>query len=323
MNTDQLDRLKVNEVFNESINRPFLFVYPQTILLELATFLAIGPEIYVDGLVVVTELKKDGKKIQTPIGRIGGRNVLSSILDGDFNHLEDFFLHMTASQIMVEMTDSDWVELKSPLSKVIDIFKRTRFAFVPIVGTSGEDNNNKPTTVGSLTIRDFLPLIVNKKICVDLDDNNKVAIDQISSPLIFVNKNTTIRNAISIMMNKGIRNIGVENRNHDCMHGTNEGNGKVKRSKSLSIVNDRKIMEFLLSRKMRKIVNMSLGAVSDLDIVQIQEVRNDITVKEAAQYLMNVRNPALGRKRFHHHSMGSCYENYWKIKLMRDSTFSW
>ena len=57
---------------------------------------------------------------------------------------------MTASQTMVEMTESDWVELKSPLSKVIDIFKRTRFAFVPIVGTAGEDNNNKPTTVGLL-----------------------------------------------------------------------------------------------------------------------------------------------------------------------------
>jgi hypothetical protein len=91
MNNDQLDRLKVNEVFNESINRPFLFVYPDTILLEPTTFLAIGPEIYVDGLVVVAELKKDGKKIQTPIGSIGGRDVLSSILGGDYNHLEDFF----------------------------------------------------------------------------------------------------------------------------------------------------------------------------------------------------------------------------------------
>jgi predicted transcriptional regulator len=294
MNNDQLDRLKVNEVFNESINRPFLFVYPDSILLEPATFLAIGPEIYVDGLVVVAELKKDGKKIQTPIGSIGGRDVLSSILGGDYNHLEDFFLHMTASQIMVEMTESDWVELKSQLSKVIDIFKRTRFAFVPIVGTAGEDNNNKPTTVGALTIRDFLPLIVNKKICVDLDENNnEVAIDQFSSPLIFVNKNTTIRNAIMVMMNKGIRNIGIEDRNHDCIAGTNEGNRKVKRPKLPCIVNDRKIMEFLLSHKMRKMVKMSLGTISDLDTIQIQEVRNDITVREAAQYLTNVKNHCL------------------------------
>jgi hypothetical protein len=50
--TDQLARLKVKEVFNDSAKRPFLFVYPDTKLLEVT---AIGPEIYVDGVVVVTE----------------------------------------------------------------------------------------------------------------------------------------------------------------------------------------------------------------------------------------------------------------------------
>jgi hypothetical protein len=102
---DQLDILKVNEVFHDLIKRPFLFVYPHTKLLEVATFLAIGPQIYVDGLVVVVELYKDGKKIQTPIGRIGGRDVLSSILDCAFNYQEEFFLH--ASQIMVDITESE------------------------------------------------------------------------------------------------------------------------------------------------------------------------------------------------------------------------
>jgi hypothetical protein len=53
--TDQLARLKVKEVFNDSAKRPFLFVYPDTKLLEVTAFLAIGPEIYVDGVVVVTE----------------------------------------------------------------------------------------------------------------------------------------------------------------------------------------------------------------------------------------------------------------------------
>jgi hypothetical protein len=60
--TDRLARLKVKKVFNDSANRPFLFVYPDTKLLEVITFLAIGPEIYVDGVVVVTEGNLNGKK---------------------------------------------------------------------------------------------------------------------------------------------------------------------------------------------------------------------------------------------------------------------
>jgi hypothetical protein len=61
--TDRLARLKVKKVFNDSANRLFLFVYPDTKLLEVITFLAIGPEIYVDGVVVVTEGNLNGKKI--------------------------------------------------------------------------------------------------------------------------------------------------------------------------------------------------------------------------------------------------------------------
>jgi len=60
--TNQLAKLKVKEVFNDSTKRPFLFVYPDKKLLEITTFLAIGPEIYVDGVVVVTEESRNGKK---------------------------------------------------------------------------------------------------------------------------------------------------------------------------------------------------------------------------------------------------------------------
>ena len=142
--TDQLARLKVKEVFNDSAKRPILFVYPDTKLLEVTTFLAIGPEIYVDGVVVVTEESHNGEKIQTPVGMIGGKNVLRSMLDGMFDRKEDFFGDVTASQIMAQMTQNDWVELESPLSKVIDVFGRTRFGFVPVISTIREHNNNKP-----------------------------------------------------------------------------------------------------------------------------------------------------------------------------------
>ena len=141
--TQQLARLKVKEVFNDSTKRPFLYVYPDTKLLEVTTFLAIGPEIYVDGVVVVTEESHDGEKIQTPVGMIGGKHVLRSMLNSTLDQKEDFFGDVTASQIMVEMTQSDWVELESPLSKVIDVFGRTKFAFVPVISTIKEHDTNK------------------------------------------------------------------------------------------------------------------------------------------------------------------------------------
>ena len=52
----------MKEVFQDSAKRPLLFVYPDTSLSEVITFLAIGPEIYVDGVVVITEEKYEWKK---------------------------------------------------------------------------------------------------------------------------------------------------------------------------------------------------------------------------------------------------------------------
>lgn len=291
--TDQLARLKVKEVFHDSAERPFLFVYPDTKLLEVITFLAIGPEIYVDGVVVVTEENHSGKKIQTPVGRIGGKSVLRSMLESTFDRKENFFGDVTASQIMVEITQSDWVELESPLSEVIDIFRRTRFAFVPVISTTKEYNTDKPIIIGTLTIRDFLPLIVNKKIHFNHDEIEGI-INQISSPIVSVNEDSSIRDAISIMVNKGIRNIGIRNCDQDYGKEHKEkGNVREKSSEIFCIVNDRKIMEFLISHKRREKPNPVFGSVSDLDIIQTRATRNNITIMEAAQYLMDIKNQFL------------------------------
>ena len=291
--TDQLARLKVKEVFQDSAKRPLLFVYPDTKLLEVITFLAIGPEIYVDGVVVITEENLNGKKIQTPVGRIGGKNVLRNMLESASDWEEDFFGDVTASQIMVEVTQNDWVELESPLSKVIDIFGRTRFAFVPVVSTTKEYNSNKPIIIGTLTIRDFLPLIINKKIHFNHDEIKGI-INQISSPIVSVNEDSSIRDAISIMVNKGIRNIGIRNCNQDYGKEHKEKvNVKEKSSEILCIVNDRKIMEFLLSHKRREKSNPIFGSVSDLDIIQMHATKSNITMMEAAQYLMDIKNQFL------------------------------
>lgn len=290
--TNQLAQLKVKEVFSDSAKRPFLFVYPETKLLEITTFLSIGPEIYVDGVIVVTEESRNGKKIQTPVGMIGGRNVLRYMLESTFDPKEEFFSAVTASQIMVGITQSDLAELESSLSKVIDIFRRTRFAIVPVMNILKEDNASKPVIIGTLTIRDFLPLIVNKKIQFNHGGNEGI-INQISSPIVSVSSDTSIKDAISIMVNKGIRNIGIRNGNqkHENEY-EREGNTK-KSSKIAYIINDRKIMEFLLSHNRRAKSNPIFNSVSDLGTLQVPTMRSNITMLEAAQYLMDIKNQFL------------------------------
>ena len=285
----------MKEVFNDSTKRPFLYVYPDTKLLEVTTLLAIGPEIYVDGVVVVTEESHDGKKIQTPVGMIGGKHVLRSMLNSTLDRKEDFFGDVTASQIMVEMTQSDWVELESPLSRVIDVFGKTKFAFVPVISTIKEHDTNKAAIIGTITIRDFLPLIISKKIHFNHDEN-KGTISQISSPMVAVNRDSSIKDAISIMVNKGIRNIGIRN----CHQGYGYGNVHEKKGivekkdpKIPCIVNDRKIMEFLLSHNRRAKSNPIFGLVSDLDTIQTHATKSNITIMGAAQYLMDIKNQFL------------------------------
>jgi len=61
--------------------RPFLFVESNTRMLQIATLFAIGPQIYVDGLVVVSDNVK-GQRTR-PIGRISSKHIISNILEQD------------------------------------------------------------------------------------------------------------------------------------------------------------------------------------------------------------------------------------------------
>jgi CBS domain-containing protein len=67
-------------------------------------------------------------------------------------------------------------------------------------------------------------------------------IKDLCSRLISVDKNSSIRNAIDIMIKQGIRNIGIrEDGNNDDISNSN------KNKQLLRIINDRKILEFLKS----------------------------------------------------------------------------
>ena len=185
------------------------------------------------------------------------------------------------------------MQLESPLSKVISIFWRTRFAFVPIISTTKEYNTGKPIIIGTLSIRDFLPLIVSKKIHISSGEK-EVSISQISSPVESVNDDSTIKDAVTIMVKKGIRNIGIRSRDQNHEKKFNE-NGKVKDmdSRLLYIVNDRKIMEFLLGHRKREEFDPIFSSINKLDIIRTHATRRDITIIEAAQHLMGIKNQFL------------------------------
>lgn len=230
--------------------RPYLSVLPNTTLMQIAPFMAIGPQIYVDGLVVL-----EGEK---PIGKIGSKQILLTIINSKYPD----WLKKTASQIMDSTEIS--LEMNSPLSTAIDIFNQTSIGFIPITKSG--------LIVASLSIRDLLPVIMTSTFHVTLKE--------MASPLVVSSKNTNLKVALDVMFQKKIRNIIV---------GSDNG---------YSIINDRKILEFLFSENGRKIINTSsLGIqgieIDSLDKLPANRVNDNTTVSKAAELLMDINTPCL------------------------------
>ena len=159
----------------------------------------------------------------------------------------------------------------------------------------GEIDGSSLVVTASLAIRDILPLIAKA--------NLSIPIKKISSPLVSIDGNTSITNALSYMIRTGIRNIGINENGsiHDDASGDSvsviESRGK---SKLLRIINDRKILEFLFSHNGResstKEWDTGLGdinIINHLDKVSITQVKSNTTVSKAAELLMDIHNPCL------------------------------
>lgn len=256
----------VVNVFPQIFKRPFIPVVLDTPLYQFSVFLAIGPEIYVDGLVV---LEKNNQQV---VGRLGCKNILSHLLNTSYSEWRS----TTADQIMERSYKEEIIDINSPVSRVIELFKKTKFAFTPIT----KDRN----VVAILTIRDFLPIVMNK------NNAETTPISHISSKLTSIDKNTDVLKAIDIMLKKGIRNIGMtKNRN--------------KPSEVIGVINDRKILEFLLSYTGRQIMKdleqktishiKLIRLTENLDIYPMREVPQDISIKVAAKLLTEMERPFL------------------------------
>ena len=142
-------------------------------MLHAATFLAIGPQIYADGLVVL-----DAGKL---VGRIGGMYLAKHILEKKERWLDARAGEVT--ETLEKPLDAD-----SPLKDALLIFSETKFAFMP-VAVDGK-------VVASLSIRDLLGVA---------DRTRKAA--QLASPLTTVEENMSVSEALWFMVNRGVRNL--------------------------------------------------------------------------------------------------------------------
>jgi CBS domain-containing protein len=260
----------VVDVFPQIVKRPFIPIVLDTPLYQFSVFLAIGPEIYVDGLVV---LEKTNQQV---VGKLGCKNILSHLLNTSYSEWRS----TTADQIMERSykEEDEMININSPVSKVIELFKKTKFAFTPIITKEGN-------VVAILTIRDFLSIVKDK------DNAETTPISQISSKLTSIDKNTDVLKTIDIMLKKGIRNIGItKNKNKSS-------------AEVIGVINDRKILEFLLSYTGRQIMKdleqktishiRLIKLTENLDIYPMREVPQDISIKVAAKLLTEMERPFL------------------------------
>ena len=320
--------VKVN--FSNILSRPFLSVYPNTKLFELIPFLAIGPDIYADGLLVTSKNiiqddndnfnnKKDklSKKSRVELsdefikGRISSKHLLLIIIDLLSERKSVLSLYnLTAAEIMDVLNEEHMIEPDSTLSKVLGIFRKTGFAFLPIVKKTNYNNLNAYKMLSYLSVRDFLPFFLKKKKeqrNIDIDNSClkqilDMPVKEVSSILISVQGTSLLLDVINIMLSKKIRNIGILNNN----------------SKLIGIMNDRNILELIVKSKDKFTttthdnnhldIHSKLNAqvrefkectLEDLEVLnyfklpRMFEIKEDISIGKAANHLKSLKHSYL------------------------------
>ncbi|MEP0824269.1 MAG: CBS domain-containing protein [Nitrososphaera sp.] len=234
--------------------RPLLSASPSDPLLQVATFLAIGPQIYVDGVVVLDNQK-------AVVGTIGGRQIIEHILYHPRDWMQD-----TTSMVMNRAGHA--VQADYPLRVALDVFDKTGFGFVPITV--------KQSVATSLSVRDVLRVVVASKL--------ETPIERLSSPLVAVkNDNASIGEALEMMLEQDIRNVIVKDNN----------------SANIAVLNDRKILEYLVSYGGREaIVSKGLDGLFEtqiniLELAPARSVDRDAPAGLAAELLLHLDTPCL------------------------------
>ncbi|MGD1834624.1 MAG: CBS domain-containing protein [Nitrososphaeraceae archaeon] len=325
MTSDKFQRddfASIRVLFPDIIQRPFLSVYPDTNLFQIATFYAIGPEIYVDGLFVFNRIKTRKKMEKKPyqidkdtgelLGRIGGKHIMINIINPELSEPVTYFPEclnrITANDIMEKITENEIIGINSNFMDVIEIFRKTKFAFIPLIETIKNNDIIYNKVLAFITVRDFLKFFSEiKKInnnfnssinnLIDLEEIKNSPVKEISSELISLQVDDYISDATSLMLRKGVRNLGVRD----------------KRSNIIGLINDRNILQLLLSPKLRKSASINQMNINkdqerkkgnekiitkfkienNLQINPGLEIKEDTLIKNAAKLLSDRKNPYL------------------------------
>ena len=126
-------------------------------------------------------------------------------------------------------------------------------------------------------------------------------VKEIASRLISLNGETSVREALDSMLDKSIRNIGIKRElPYQVDSGTiGKGDERKKDAKSYRIINDRNILEFLLSHNGREVLYrkgiIRLADISFIDKLDttLTTVNSNTAISDAAELLMDVHNPFL------------------------------
>jgi CBS domain-containing protein len=198
----EMKEVTIRAAAPQIFRRPLIYVGPNDAMIHAATFLAIGPQIYVDGLVVL-----DSGRL---VGRIGGWQLASHMLEK-----KEKWLDGQAGDIMEPLEKA--LDADAPLKDALSIFSETHFAFMPI--SSGAN------VVASLSIRDLLAIV---------DKERKAG--QQASALTTVSEQMSVADALKFMVEKGVRNLVA------------------LRNDGPYVINDRRVLEFLLGHEARQLV---------------------------------------------------------------------
>lgn len=123
--------------------------------------------------------------------------------------------------------------------------------------------------------------------------NLSIPVKEFASQLLSVNGKSSIRNALDIILNKSIRNIGISGEFPYRI------DSLTKEANVCYIINDRKILEFLLSQNGREVYRKGIARLEDINVIEnldttpLTAVKFDTSVSSAAELLMDVHNPFL------------------------------
>lgn len=223
-------------------------ISPDDSLVHAATFLATGPQIYADGLIVL-----DGKKL---VGRIGAHAFAARIL-----YAREKWLEGKASSITE--TISRPLQETDPVGEALEIFAKTRFAFMP-VASGGQ-------LVASLSIRDLLGAA----------GRIEGKAEPLASRLITVDYGASVMDALKFMVERSVRNLVFMERGDPY------------------VINDRKVLEYLFGPPAREAI--STGGLDCLAKVKLQSLGAmkgrlagpEISLRDAALLLSDVETSCL------------------------------